>query len=282
MSIFKRDQVSIYYEVVGDRGAWIVLTPGGRNGLEDLRYLADELVGKGYRVLLHDRRNCGQSDVFVDGELSEQEVWVDDVHALLRHLDALPVIAGGGSAGCRLSLLLAHQYPGSVRGLLLWWVTGGRHAADHLGQEYYGQFIDIAASQGLAGVCETDFFSQRIIDNPANREILMSMPTDHFVAVMSRWRDYFLQGAELPVIGLSAEQLQAIGVPTLIVPGSDAVHPRANAVLLDQLLPDSQLQYPFEKADLAALKQQSSADILQAFRRRLVDHCTTFLAQKGL
>ena len=76
MPYFKRDQVSLYYEVIGVQGDWIVLTPGGRGSLEDVRYLANVLALKGYRILLHDRRNCGRSDVFIDGELSEQEVWV--------------------------------------------------------------------------------------------------------------------------------------------------------------------------------------------------------------
>ena len=41
------------------------------------------------------------------------------------------------------------KYPGiGARGLLLWWVTGGQHAAEHLGQEYYGQFIDIGGQPG--------------------------------------------------------------------------------------------------------------------------------------
>ena len=48
MPYFKRDQVSLYYEVVGDRGAWIVLTPGGRKAAwRIVRYLADELARQG-------------------------------------------------------------------------------------------------------------------------------------------------------------------------------------------------------------------------------------------
>ena len=102
MPYFKRDQVSLYYEVIGVQGDWIVLTPGGRGSLEDVRYLANVLALKGYRILLHDRRNCGRSDVFIDGELSEQEVWVEDVQALLEQLEATPVIAW---RFCRLSIV---------------------------------------------------------------------------------------------------------------------------------------------------------------------------------
>ena len=44
--------------------------------------MAKAMAATGYRVLLHDRRNCGASDVAFDGSASEHEVWADDLHAL--------------------------------------------------------------------------------------------------------------------------------------------------------------------------------------------------------
>jgi pimeloyl-ACP methyl ester carboxylesterase len=277
MPLFHRAGYAIHYDIVGDQGPWVVLTPGGRGAMADVQQLAKGLAAQGYRVVIHDRRNCGRSDVFVDGEASEQEVWVEDVYALLLQLQALPVIAGGGSAGCRLSLLLAIKYPDAVRGLLLWWVTGGAYAATALAHEYYGQFIDIATEQGMVGICESEFFAARIEDNPANRARLLAMDPIAFIRVMQGWRDYFLRGAALPVIGATAEQLQAIKVPTLIIPGSDDIHPRASAVRLNELMAGSQLQYPFERAELDAIRNLPQDALLQAFQQRLQDHCQAFL-----
>ncbi|MEM7365636.1 MAG: alpha/beta hydrolase, partial [Pseudomonadota bacterium] len=97
MSIYQRGPTSIHYEVLGESGPWVVLTPGGRQGLEAVRGLGERIRDAGYQVLLHDRRNCGASYVSIEDDTqSEQEIWADDVHALLLQLDALPVIAGGG------------------------------------------------------------------------------------------------------------------------------------------------------------------------------------------
>ena len=123
----------INYEVLEGGEQWVVLTPGGRSSLDGVRVLGERTAAAGFSVLLHDRRNCGASDVVIEGDESEQEIWADDLHELLQRLGALPVVAGGGSAGCRLSLLLTLRHPDAVRALLLWWVTGGQVAADRLG-----------------------------------------------------------------------------------------------------------------------------------------------------
>ena len=121
--------IALHYEVLGARGPWVSLSPGGRRALDAVKSLAQRIAAAGYRVLLHDRRNCGASDVVIDGAASEYEIWVEDLHALTAELDAAPLFIGGASSGCRLSVLFALRYPGLVRGLMLWRVTGGRFAA---------------------------------------------------------------------------------------------------------------------------------------------------------
>ena len=53
---------NVVYEILGETGDFIALTPGGRysKDIEGLRPLAEELVKGGYRVLLWDRPNCGK------------------------------------------------------------------------------------------------------------------------------------------------------------------------------------------------------------------------------
>src|SRR5262245_62935197 len=80
--------VTINYELLGKRGPWMALSPGGRRALGEIKYLAEPIAQAGYRVVLHDRRNCGASDVSFDASASEYEVWADDLYELLGEINA--------------------------------------------------------------------------------------------------------------------------------------------------------------------------------------------------
>ena len=85
--------VNINYKVLGDRGPWVALSPGGRRDISGIETQAKALADLGYRVVVFDRRNCGASDVVIDGKESEYEIWADDIHELLSQLGALPAFA---------------------------------------------------------------------------------------------------------------------------------------------------------------------------------------------
>jgi pimeloyl-ACP methyl ester carboxylesterase len=232
---------NINYDVLGTHGAWLALSPGGRRAMESVRSLGQRMADKGYRVLIHDRRNCGLSDIVIGGETSEYETWADDLHALLTQLNALPAIVGGSSSGCRLSLLFALKYPQAVRALLLWRVTGGAFAAERLTESYYGQYIRAAREGGMAAVCALDHFKERIEARPANRAVLMAMDPKAFIAAMERWRQQFHVGAPLPVIGASERDLNSIKVPVCIIPGNDRTHNHAVAETAHRMIVGSEL-----------------------------------------
>jgi pimeloyl-ACP methyl ester carboxylesterase len=82
--------VNINYKILGDDGPWVTLSPGGRRDLSGVEPLAARLADHGYRVLIHDRRNCGASDVVIEGDDSEYEIWADDLHVLLSQLGGIP------------------------------------------------------------------------------------------------------------------------------------------------------------------------------------------------
>src|SRR6266481_5681905 len=105
--------VDINYEILGDRGPIIALQPGGRRGLVGVRSLGGKLAEAGYRVVVYDRRNCGASGIAIEGE-AENDVWADDLHELLRKIDASPAFIGGSSSGCRLALVLTLRHPEDV------------------------------------------------------------------------------------------------------------------------------------------------------------------------
>jgi pimeloyl-ACP methyl ester carboxylesterase len=239
--------VHINYEVLGTSGPWMALSPGGRRPLQGVKPLAQRMAGAGYRVVIHDRRNCGASDVTIGGDDPENEIWADDLHELLAQLNALPAIVGGGSSGCRLAILFTLRYPKLVNALLLWRITGGRFAAERLARQYYTQYIEAAEQGGMAAVCATEHWQERIAARASNRDYLMKMEPKRFVEAMLRWREYFLKGADLPVIGASEAELKSIRLPACVIPGNDRTHDMKTGRNLARLLPNCELHELYDK-----------------------------------
>ena len=233
--------VHINYEVIGNSGPWIALTPGSRRPYGELVGLSKAIAAASYRVLLHDRRNCGASDVAFDGSGSEHEVWADDLYELGKQLGAMPIYVGGSSAGARLAILFAIRHPDALRGLLLWRVTGGQEAVDRLAENYYGQFIKIAQVGGMQAVCESEHFAECIKVRPANRDRLLQTDVGQFIKVMTTWRERFLESATLPIVGASEADLRAIKAPACLIAGNDVIHTPATARKAASLIPNSEL-----------------------------------------
>ena len=251
MPVAKIRGVNIRYEIVGGKGPFATLTTGGRRGHKEFLPLARKIAAGGFRVLLHDRRNTGASDILIDGDDGEEVIWADDLHELLSQLEALPACIGGSSSGARMSILFYLRHPQAVRALLLIRVTGGAFAAQRLPENYYGQFIRAARDGGMAAVCATEQYRERIAANPANRERLMRMDPARYIAVMSHWQELFVRGANSPVMGVREAELQSIKVPAIIIPGNDKTHASASAGSAHRLIPGSRLHaLPIEDQDV--------------------------------
>ena len=267
--------VELGYELTGS-GTPIVWLQGARSPRHLMRPIAEPLVARGYQCLLYDRRNCGESDILIAGEKSEQEIWVDELAALVRELNLGPAYFGGWSAGCRVAILTAIRYPELVKGLLLGWVTGGQEAATRLANEYYGQFIKAAREGGMEAVTKMPFFADRIKANPGNEQRLLSMNPSRFIEVMSGWERYFTEAGDLPVIGATEADLAGITAPTCIVAGDDAVHPTKAAQDLHRIVPGSEYHGPpIPRAEFDAFPSFEERDRVRA--ERTLDTFVAFL-----
>src|ERR1700675_4018007 len=60
--------VRLHYQVLGNQGPWVALASGARRGMAEVRELGGLVADRGFQVLLHDRRNTGQSSLSLDGE----------------------------------------------------------------------------------------------------------------------------------------------------------------------------------------------------------------------
>ena len=233
--------VNIFYQVIGDRGPWAALITGGRRGHDEFVPLATKLANAGYRVVLHDRRNTGRSDVLIEGDVAEEILWLDDLHELLKQLGAIPSFIGGSSAGARTAMRYYIRYRNDTRGLLLMRVTGGAFAAGRLPENYYGQFIKAAEEGGMAAVCATEQWRERIAANPRTADYLRRLPPEQFIAVLSNWLKIFVAGKDLPVWGVTEAELGSIKAPTIVIPGNDKTHASVAARDIRKLIPGSRL-----------------------------------------
>ena len=243
--------VNIHYQIIGDKGPWVALITGGRRGHEELLPIARKLAAQNHRVLLHDRRNTGRSDVVIDGVDGEEEIWTDDLFELLRQQGALPAFVGGTSSGARTSMLFYLRHPEAVRGLLLMRVTGGPFAAGRLPDNYYGQFIEAAELGGMAAVCATEQYQERFVGNATNKERLLAMDPKKYIEVMTRWLAKFNEGVNFPVMGVTTEQLNLIKVPAILIPGNDKTHSSNSALAAHAAIPGCKLhQLPITDQDV--------------------------------
>jgi len=251
MPVAKVHGVNIFYQVIGDRGPWAALITGGRRGHDEFVPLATKLANAGYRVVLHDRRNTGRSDVLIQGDVAEETLWLDDLHELLKQLNAIPTFIGGSSAGARTAMRYYVRFRNDVRGLLLMRVTGGAFAANRLPEMYYGMFIKAAQQGGMAAVCATEQYQERIAANPQTRDRLMAMDPKDYIKVMSNWQDQFIASTKMEVFGMTDSDLASISVPTVVIPGNDQTHASFNGKLCAGKIPGAVLhQLPIEDQEV--------------------------------
>jgi hypothetical protein len=126
-------------------------------------------------------------------------------------------------------------------------VTGGAFAANRLPEMYYGQFIKAAEQGGMAAVCATEQYQERIQANPQTGERLMAMDPKQYIKVMSNWQGQFIESTKLEVFGMTKEDLNSIAVPTVLIPGNDQTHAAENGRIAARAIPGCVLhQLPIE------------------------------------
>lgn len=238
---------NVVYEILGETGEFITLTPGGRysKDIEGLRALADELVKGGYRVLLWDRPNCGKSDLQFYGQ-SESHMRADTLHALITGLGIGPCIIAGGSGGARDSILTTILHPEVATKLVVWNIVGGVYGSFVLGSYYLVPSILAVRGLGIKGLLQVDEWKERIAENPGNSDRILAMDSDEFLRVMLRWLNAFVPKPGQAIPGVDDELFGDIKVPTLIIRGgeNDWDHPKRTSLEVNCLIKGSTLIDP--------------------------------------
>lgn len=239
--------ISIAYELIGDGEKAITITPGGRFSKETpgVRELAVELANRGYKVLIWDRPNCGESHVCFDGECESFQN-ADTLAGMIRALGLGPALVYGASGGSRETLLTAIRHPDCVAGVFCQWLSGGGIGIAALPTAYCANSVIAASLGGMAAVLELPDWQEQLARNPSNRERFLAWNADKFVQRMRDWADWFLPQPGMPIPCVGAGDLEGVKAPTVILRSSksDMHHTRQTSERVAAMIPGVQLQEP--------------------------------------
>ena len=232
--------IGIAYEIIGDGPRSAIITPGGRFPKETpgVKQLAQKLAESGFRTVIWDRPNCGESDISFSG-VTESRMNADALAGLLRKLKMAPAFVIGGSAGARVSLVAAIHHPDVVDRLAVLWMTGGALSLALLAYLYCHNSMAAAARDGMEGVAALPEWQEQIQRNPRNREILLSQNADAFVEKMKSWGAALLATDEKTIPGITPEQFAKLKMPVMVFRSgqSDIHHPRATSEAVHAAIP---------------------------------------------
>lgn len=237
---------SLAYEIIGSGSRAVAITPGGRFSKDagGVRELAEALAAQDCRVLIHDRPNCGESDVLFTGE-SETRQNADALAGLIRGTGLGPALIVAASGGAREAIVAAIHHPDTVRGLHLQWLSGGGIGIATLPIFYCADSALAAATHGMEAVLALPGWQEVLTRNPANRERFLAQDRDAFVATMKRWADAYFP-TDTPIPCVTRAQLQALTLPVTVLRGglSDLHHPRETSEAIAALIPGAELREP--------------------------------------
>jgi pimeloyl-ACP methyl ester carboxylesterase len=180
-------------------------------------------LSKNFRVIAPDLRGFGQSK---SDEPFTMASLADDVHALLKSMDALPCALGGLSMGGYVALAFAKKYAADLSSLILLDTRAEADTAE--GKAGRGKMIELVRQSGSKAIADQMmpkmFAEETLKSNPAVvqqlRGIMENCPAktiEHALAAMRDRED-------------SMDLLPRITAPTLIVVGEhDAITPPAIA-----------------------------------------------------
>merc|ERR1712060_289251 len=197
-----------------------------------MKDLADYIANHGYQCSLYDRRNTGESGIgyYLEGGeqcngeellLTENELQLRDLAILMKEMGkGKRIILVGNSAGARLSLMAASASediitPDSITGVVCMNLTGGRLAAEVLGDYYYRQYENVCERYGMGGITEQEHFRARAEAFPPNVDVLASMDSEKFMSAMRRSALVFDCTKDEHVLGFREEDLARVKTSAL-------------------------------------------------------------------
>ena len=230
------DGVRIHYEVLGRRGAPVVLMIQGlgadKHGWDMQRYL----LAVRYRVIAFDNRGAGRSDKpFSSYSL---EAMADDALAVMDACDAERAHVVGASMGGALALLFADRHLERVSSLTLVCTAGRNH---QWRRELLESWATAATEQGMGAMSRE---AARWVIGP--RSFRRLMPVFGWLGPLGLNRPAHAFTAQVRAIlahdDSTVDMLHQITCPAMVVVGNqDILTPRGDSEELAEKLPNAEL-----------------------------------------
>jgi pimeloyl-ACP methyl ester carboxylesterase len=248
------DGIETRYEIVGDGAPVLMFAPGGFDatldkwstlGIYEKTRLLEQLAER-YRCIAFDRRETGESGGRV--EVITWDHYVAQGAGLLDHLDIEHAHLLGGCMGCCPVTVFAARHPQRALSIVLYWPVGGSHFRER-GQGRFETHLEFVEEAGLTGVVElarntTEGFGKDPRVGPWASVIRRddAFAEDYVAVNLERYRSLVTETAAIlfdrdTAPGAGPEELAALNMPAMIVPGNDPVHTREAARYLESALP---------------------------------------------
>ena len=240
MPTFSVDGVNLYYQVTG-RGfplVWCHEFGGSQESWEtQVRYFT-----RRYQVITYAARGWPPSDVPTQPEAYSQDVLVNDLYLLLRHLGISQAHIGGLSMGGSVTLNFGIAHPEMARSLIV--ASAGSGSTDRENFLASGQAMtERLMSEGMGEVAPdygtSDTRTQLRRKDPRGFEEFMRLLSVHDSIGSALTYQGFVMGR--PTVYALEPQLRALQVPTLIMIGDEDEPCIEPAVFMKRCIPRSGL-----------------------------------------
>ena len=248
------DGINTRYDVIGSGPPLLMMSPGGfdatiekwrTQGVYVRLTLLDHLPQR-YTCIVYDRRESGDS-----GGRVEHITWakyVAQARGLLDHLQIDRAHIMGACMGCSPAMAFGVAHAERTRSLVLYWPVGGAHyriqgharIAEHLAyvdREGLHGVVSLVASEGKTYNQDPrgGFWASVIQYDPVFATEYMRHKIGSYTKLVVATRDTLFDRDTSP--GAEPEELFAVDIPALIVPGRDKSHATSAARYLEECLP---------------------------------------------
>ena len=251
--------IKVHYQTIGSGPPILMMAPGGLDSnierwstsgvWTELRPL--ETITDKYTCIVYDRREAGKS-----GGKVERITWstyANEAKGLLDHLGIERAFVLGGCLGCSVAIAFAAADPECILGLLLHWPVGGarwrafglkrfRAHLDYVNENGLDAVVRLSRAGGnflssdMSLVAAGPWCSTIANDEKFAREFA-DMDPERYAALVDVMGRTLFDRDTAP--GAESEELMALKVPALIIPGNDQAHATSAARYLEECLPQA-------------------------------------------